>query len=178
MKICTKCGIEQIETDFYIDNNAPTGRRTICKSCCLLYSKEWRKKNPDKMCAQSKLWYARHPDLAREQARNRYMKDPEKLLVRLAKKRASEKGFPFSLSPSDITIPEFCPLLGIPLGRNQKNSGASSPSLDRIIPSLGYTPQNTWVISWRANTIKNDATPEELHKIVQAVDKIIAERGL
>lgn len=38
----------------------------------------------------------------------------------------------------------------------------ASPSLDKIIPSLGYVPGNVLVISWRANRIKCDATANEL----------------
>ena len=38
----------------------------------------------------------------------------------------------------------------------------NSPSLDRIDSSKGYTPDNVWVISRRANIIKHDATLEEL----------------
>jgi hypothetical protein len=42
-------------------------------------------------------------------------------------------------------------------------------SIDRIDPSKGYTPDNVWLISQRANRIKNDATPEELKLIAEAV---------
>lgn len=61
-------------------------------------------------------------------------------------------------------IPDMCPLLDIPIRRN---SGLSpwSPSIDRIDPHMGYTRQNTWVISFRANVIKNNAGPAELRQI-------------
>jgi hypothetical protein len=40
-----------------------------------------------------------------------------------------------------------------------------SPSLDRIVPKLGYTVGNVCVISQRANILKRDATPDELYAV-------------
>lgn len=77
-----------------------------------------------------------------------------------ARKRALELGLPFSLDPENIHIPTHCPVLGMEL--TLKGSRDSRPSLDRIIPSRGYTPENARVISFRANRIKSDATEEEL----------------
>lgn len=44
-----------------------------------------------------------------------------------------------------------------------------SPTLDRIVPDKGYVRENVWVISGRANRIKNDATIEELELIAEAL---------
>ena len=41
----------------------------------------------------------------------------------------------------------------------------NSPSIDRLIPELGYIKGNVNVISLRANIIKNNATKDELIKI-------------
>jgi len=71
---------------------------------------------------------------------------------------------PFLLTESDIVIPETCPVLGIPL---KLGAGDCSPSLDRIIPDLGYVPGNVVVMSHRANTIKNNATLDELRTIAE-----------
>lgn len=47
-----------------------------------------------------------------------------------------------------------------------------SLSLDKIIPSLGYAKGNIWVISYRANTIKNNCTFEEIQKLYEALLKL------
>jgi predicted RND superfamily exporter protein len=47
-----------------------------------------------------------------------------------------------------------------------------TPSLDRIDSKKGYTPDNVWVISHRANQIKNDATIEELKLITENLEKL------
>jgi hypothetical protein len=98
-------------------------------------------------------------------------KTPEWLLWESAKQRAKKKGLQFTLTLEDICIPEKCPVLGIPLEVGVKKRCDNSPSLDKKDPSGGYTPENVWVISWRANRIKCDGTLEELEMIVKALKK-------
>lgn len=82
------------------------------------------------------------------------------------KRRAKEQGLEFNLEISDITIPEICPLLGIPLVAH--NSGQpDSPSLDRINSLLGYVKGNVWVVSMKANAAKNNLTLEEMQLLVR-----------
>ena len=97
-----------------------------------------------------------------------------------AKSRALRENIPFNIKEEDILIPKKCPILNIPLtlkmpergdkGNNIKNY--DSPSLDKIIPSLGYVKGNIWVISYRANTIKNNCTFEEIEKLYKALNKM------
>jgi hypothetical protein len=102
---------------------------------------------------------------------------PAYSMWRRVKRRAKESGTIFDLSISDINIPEFCPVLGIKLERGIGKSSASSPSLDRIKPSLGYVRGNVHVISQKANLIKNDATPEELMKVANYFKNFGLENG-
>lgn len=83
-------------------------------------------------------------------------------MVRAAKARAAKAGVPFSITADDITIPQLCPVLSIPLIVGATQASDNSPSLDRVIPLLGYVPGNVLVISNRANRIKNNATIQEL----------------
>lgn len=85
-----------------------------------------------------------------------------------AKKRAKARNVPFDISPDDIVIPEYCPVLGIKLSLNRGGGfKPSSPSVDRRIPALGYVKGNIRVISYRANEVKRDATLEELKLVVR-----------
>lgn len=88
---------------------------------------------------------------------------PEVKMWRRAKSRARSKGLAFDIEKSDVIIPDFCPILGIPLVVHE-GSGAwpDSPSLDRIKPELGYTKENVWVISQMANQMKGPAKEDEL----------------
>lgn len=54
---------------------------------------------------------------------------------------------------------------------------ANSPSLDRIVPALGYAPGNIHWISYRANAIKSNATPDELHKVADYMEKLWSEKS-
>lgn len=103
------------------------------------------------------------------QEMNARLKNPEQYLWRAAKQRAKKFNLPFTIKPSDISIPKICPVLGIPLqirvghGRPMDDS----PSLDRFIPKLGYVLGNICVISNRANALKKDGTPEEFKLLLE-----------
>lgn len=75
-----------------------------------------------------------------------------------ARARANTKGREFNIEVSDVVIPKVCPVLGIPM---------KSPSIDRIDSAKGYVKGNIRVISNRANTLKNNATVEELRLILE-----------
>ncbi len=89
--------------------------------------------------------------------------------VRRANKRAAEKGLPFGVKVSDVEWPEVCPVLGLRLDYGRWGGGTMSnrPSLDRIDPAKGYVPGNVHVISFRANTLKSNATPAELRAVAE-----------
>ena len=82
----------------------------------------------------------------------------EKRLWNAAKSRANKKGREFNIELSDIVIPTTCPVLGTPM---------VAPSLDRIDSSKGYVKGNVRVISKRANTLKNNATIEEIELVLK-----------
>ena len=95
--------------------------------------------------------------------------NPEKALLSSARHHAKERNVPFNLELEDIVIPEKCPVFGVTLEQPEKYKGPHSPSLDRIIPELGYVKGNVQVLSLRANMMKNDANPEELKKFANWV---------
>ena len=76
--------------------------------------------------------------------------------------RAKLCNVPHSITVDDIVIPSHCPVLGLKL---ENNNHQCAPSLDRIIPSLGYVSGNICVISNRANMIKNAASEDELYAV-------------
>jgi len=94
--------------------------------------------------------------------------DPRRKLYYSAKARAVKKNLEFKISIADIVIPERCPVFGIRL-KSGAGGGTvsvakleSSPTLDRVDNSKGYTPDNVCVISLRANNLKRDATLYEM----------------
>lgn len=92
-------------------------------------------------------------------------------LLRDAKKRAQEKGLPFTITKADIIIPARCPILDIPIFRNSKMGPCdNSPSIDRIDNALGYTPGNIRIISHRANALKSNFTLDELKRLLNYLE--------
>ena len=102
-----------------------------------------------------------------------------KKLVGDARRRAKNKGIAFELESLAIQRPTHCPVLGLELVYQATGARVpNSASLDRIDSSKGYTPENVWVISWRANQIKSDATLAELEQLCEALRKKAAGRQL
>lgn len=76
--------------------------------------------------------------------------------------RAKKNNMPFNLEYTDVVIPKKCPILEIPIFKGNQRHVANSPSLDRLIPELGYVKGNVRVISYKANTMKSNASIEEI----------------
>ncbi len=103
----------------------------------------------------------------KETRKRDYIKNRLTHLVNSAKARAKKFNLPFNITKDDFVIPEVCPVLGIPITfeSSKKKVNQNAPSLDRIIPELGYVKNNVIVISWRANRLKWNASLDELEKL-------------
>lgn len=144
MPACRYCQKERAETDFYpTGKTRKDGSRYRSRKCrqCMLGHEDIRPTNP-------KMFSGYVGRMLRE-----------------ARKRAQARGLEFSLTPDDVPVPSHCPVLGIPLSTDDGDWN-TSPSLDRIDPKKGYTPDNVRVISFRANRIKCDATVAEIEAIL------------
>jgi hypothetical protein len=108
------------------------------------------------------LYLEENRDEVNMKRRERYKKDKRMDMLRTAKYRAIANNIPHTLVKEDIIIPEFCPILGLELKSAEGRAIDCSPSLDRIIPSLGYVKDNIQVISQLANQMKSSASPEQL----------------
>lgn len=166
-KICKYCGIERPLKE-YNKGNAKYGVRTICRKCehIIQNTEEKRKKRRERR-AERRL---EEEYVKKERLKNiNCILNSEtsylKYLIRTAKARALKNNIPFNISVEDLELPKICPLLEIPLEigiGKKKDNLFNSPSIDRIIPSLGYIKGNVWIISYRANMIKSNASLEEI----------------
>jgi len=73
----------------------------------------------------------------------------------------------FNLTLYDIVLTTHCPLNGTKFDLLSPRVQFTSPTLDRIDSTKGYIKGNVWVVSWRANRIKCDASIEELELITK-----------
>jgi hypothetical protein len=121
--------------------------------------------------ALQKLSMAKKPEYYAQYQADYYRNNWASCVRSNAKRRAQKRGVPFTIELKDIpAIPEICPVLGIPLIIGRGPTGGptpNSPSLDCFKPELGYVPGNVRVISFRANTIKQDSTLAEIEAVAR-----------
>lgn len=170
-KKCSKCG-QELPLEAFNKGNSLYGRRSFCREC-----EKKIQNTPERKKRRRELEILRrqNPEYvkrANERDRLRIHSNPHSIklaLLRSAKQRAKVKGLEFNIDISDIELPKICPLLHIPLGSSERSKGQidSSYSIDRINPNKGYIKGNVWVISYRANKIKNNASLEELELLVK-----------
>jgi Recombination endonuclease VII len=65
-RTCSKCGETKPVADFPRDASQPSGLGSHCKRCKHRSSREWKKRNPEKVLAQVARWNARNPNKRRE----------------------------------------------------------------------------------------------------------------
>jgi hypothetical protein len=89
-----------------------------------------------------------------------------------AKHRAIRENVPFSLVLQDLIdiATDECPILHTPFvwgasGLGKGKMRPDSPTLDRIMPELGYVKGNVAFLSYRANRIKDNGTMQEHYDI-------------
>lgn len=141
-------------------------------------SRAYEHRNPELVAGRKKEWRKNNPDYMRSY----YLSVAHKAMLSQCRVRAKRKGIVCTITLEDIPIPEFCPVLGIPLfhqvGRGMMHN---SPSVDRILPEFGYVRGNVVVISMRANMLKRDATADELDRVSQwtrfATERVRRELG-
>lgn len=164
-KPCKHCGVKVLGCK---DNNY----KVVCEDCKKQkkrdYLRKWQKENPSKTKAYCKKYRDSHPETVKAQIeanRKVLSVNPERKMLYAAKTRAKKKNIECTITKSDIVIPKICPILGIPIIPDGRLN-ANSPSLDRFDPAVGYTPKNISVVSFRANTLKSDASLEEVRKLL------------
>jgi hypothetical protein len=126
-----------------------------------LYDIEYRKNNKEKRTEYNIVWY-------KSRRKKDFIKNPQYYLWYVARTRSRKNGSEFSIEPSDILIPEYCPILGCEL---TKGDGYlyNAMSLDRVDNNKGYIPGNVRVISRRANSMKSSLTLDILEKLIKYI---------
>jgi hypothetical protein len=125
------------------------------------YEKEYYSLNKERIQTTARARRILNLNQDRLRILNRDRNNWEYKLYRGAKTSAKNKNRPFNIELSDISIPEVCPILDIPLYRGNHPEyfpgHSNTASLDCKNPKLGYTKGNVWIISWLANKMKQDA---------------------
>ena len=73
--VCSKCEVEKEFDEFGLVIKSKDGRRSSCKECSKIGTKEYRKKNKDKRNEDVKKWRDNNP----EKYKNSYIKYRKKI---------------------------------------------------------------------------------------------------
>lgn len=140
-KQCQHCKqLLRVSRFSYLDRKDPSkGYRPVCKSCS-----------------------AKKAEVERERRLNNWKYKPSLAMLNNSKQRAKVSGIEHSLLLEDITIPDYCPVLGIKLETGDRKNHYNAPSIDRIDNTKGYHKDNIMIMSVKANMLKKDGTLDEL----------------
>jgi len=145
-------------------------RRTVCKKCENLRNKM----RPGYVKKREKAYKLRR-FLKKNDPKRRWVQDAYANL----KQRAKRNDLKITLTKEWLyeNSPIYCPIFGVRLNYLANGKLGLRASVDRVIPNKGYTPENCQVVSFRANSIKSDATVQELQMIVKYLKKLGAKHG-
>ena len=141
--------------------------------------KKYYQENKEKINEHSKEYYQENKEKINEQTKQYRLENKEKWMCNTSKVRAKQKNLPFNLSTEYLKEiwPEDnkCPALGITMRKGDFCVTDHSPTLDRIIPKLGYIKGNVQVVSALANRIMSDATVNQVMAVAKHYEKITKE---
>ncbi len=143
--------------------------------------RSWRARNPEKQKAiiaraapRERAYRQAHKEEAAEWQRQWRANNPRETMIINARARAKKGGYPCTITVADLEWPTHCPIFGIELDYNATPTGQRKhakrdafPTLDKRDPFLGYTPGNVFVISYKANRLKQDATIGQLRALLR-----------
>jgi hypothetical protein len=186
---CYICKQDKPLECFHKDRTTKDGFNFRCKDCNKTYKKEYHKtyckSEAYKKIRKQRYWD--NPQKEREEnqrrrkaniehfkllAKKSYRKNIRQVLLTQSRQRAKKYHYEHNITIEDIIIPDVCPVLGIPISISETKASPNSPSLDRTDNTKGYIKGNVKIISFRANTLKSDASIEELEKILKYLYEI------
>jgi hypothetical protein len=147
LKRCSSCKEYKSVCEYYADKTTRDGFMAQCQGC-------YGRSEKERIIHLSKPWLRTFSN---------------------ARSRAKKLGIPFSLTKENVQLlyslsDGICPVLQIPMmiGGDLQ----SVPSIDRIRPEFGYVTGNVRLISFRANSLKSNATLYELRLVCQDLESI------
>ena len=164
--MCCRCFALKPVSSFTINNATKSKLAGHCKECDAEANRRYKAKNPEAIREAGRRYAAK---------RNlRFMVRVQKL-VAASRQRARLKNREHTITLKDVQalwpIDNRCPVFGFLLEFNSSGFRETSPSIDRIDSTLGYTLDNIQVISWKANRLKAYATVEDLEAVVSFMKK-------
>ena len=171
---CKACEQWLLPTAFAEDKARSTGRRYRCRACSSKEFRRWQQ-TPGYVDRLERQKALRH-DMKAADPKRRWAQ----YTLNAVRARSRKKQQPCGIDEDWLyaNAPETCPLLGIALRFNNTASFFDSATVDRKNSDGGYTKDNCWIISMKANRIKTDATIEELEQVAKSWRRLCMDKSL
>lgn len=155
-KLTEKQTLKRLSTYPDLLKKYESGKLSRNKAFKLCGLREHHRKNAKHISEQKKQRY----NVTRETDRGRN-------LLNNAKKRAMQENLPLTIDKDFINcaLPQGCPVLGSEFEMGVGKPTHQSATVDKFIPADGYTPENTWIISHKANSIKSDGSTTDVLQV-------------
>lgn len=156
--------------------------RCVCKECggSLICRHLQRRDRCDKCGGSEICKHGRQRSSCKEHECGSYEVWARQLL-RGARKRARDKGLSCGLDTKWVAeqLSKGCPIFEVPFDPTGTITGNPfAASVDRFYADQGYTKENSFVISFLGNTIKNKATTEQVIAVAEWMKQIEAQKEL
>jgi hypothetical protein len=142
------------------DKSRAIGVRRVCRTCTNVRQVKYNNEHRDSVRRSKKKSYSLNRERYSENAKKTASRRRGLLMVRGAKTRAKESSLPFDLDEFKWEIQRrvdagVCELTGIPFSLDGGRKW-NTPSIDRIVPSLGYVYSNVRVVCRAINCMLGD----------------------
>jgi exonuclease VII large subunit len=145
------------------------------------YHKKYYEKNRETLLKYYKKYYEKNKETKLKQQRRQRTENKEARLCIDIKSRIKNKNISFNLDEEYVKEiwpkDDKCPALNIEFKRGEGMQIDASPSIDRIIPELGYVKGNVQIICMLANRIKSNATPKQVMSVAKYFKKIVEKKN-
>jgi hypothetical protein len=185
MRKCKKCNQEKPLIEFIKNKNSKEGYANTCKFCQNEYSKKWKQVNSSELSKKRRIRYSETKGIeVKERELKRKLLHPLRVRCQLLRRgminRAKTKKIAFDNTYFTVEYlidriikNNKCQCCGKELDISYKENrkfNDNSPSIDRVIPKLGYIKNNVAILCWRCNKHKQDSTAKELRMIADFMD--------
>ena len=169
-KYCSRCSQTKSIDEFYRRKAAKDGHQERCKSCQDKYYYSYKEKNLEKVRAYVKEYNARPESKEKRKPymEEWYRKSPRQSLRASLLNVRKRKNMPDDAVTLDELCEMFerqqgkCALSGIEMTWRKGKITATSISIDRIDPDVGYSKTNVRLVCYAINAFRGRMTDDEM----------------
>jgi hypothetical protein len=181
-KNCPHCKQTKPISDFSKRSDSKLGLMSWCRPCNRNKVKKWRLNNKEKCYANMLKWKRKNKvkvsAIQKRYRSNNPLNVRSTKMVCEARSKSLIKNLPFNIDFQyvyNLCKTGKCDITGIEFN-TKSGKNPYSPSLDRIVPKLGYIRGNVRVILWALNAFKNKWSDSEIYPIAKQFCKSYEER--